>query len=352
MGKGNLKTFLRGGSAGFGVFSAIMTFSLLTGISSASTHEFFRGKSLRIVVSFSPGGGFDVYSRAIARHISKYIPGNPVVIVENLPGAGGLVAANRLYRSVKPDGLTLGNFPGGLFMEQFLGRAGIEFDARKFEYVGVPVKDIWVCVLAKSTGITSIEKWMKSTNPVKLGATGPGSSTYITPRLLHATLNLPIQVVSGYKGVADVRLAADSGELDGGCTSWEGTRVSWGTSIQQGNAAVILQITSNPHPELQKVPLAIKFVKNDEDRLLLQVAAHDLAAINRAYVLPPETPKDRVKLLRDAFVSTLKDPEFLMEVKKSKMEVDPMTGEEMENVVARIFNLEVALANRLKVALR
>ncbi len=330
----------------------IASLALLAGISNGSTHEFFQGKTLRIIVSFSAGGGFDVYSRAIGRHIGKYIPGNPIVIVENMPGAGGLIAANRLYRSVKPDGLTFANFPGGLLMEQILGRPGIEFDARKFEYLGVPVKDIWVCVLTKASGITSIEKWLDSNKPIKLGSTGPGSSTYATPRVLHFALGLPIQLVSGYKGVPEVRLAAESGELDGGCTSWDGTKVSWGKAIEAGDAAVVVQMVAHAHPELRNVPRAIDFAKTDDARLLIRVGAHDPAALNRAYVLPPGTPKERVKVLRAAFADTLKDPQFLAESKKSKMTVDPMTGDEMEEAVGRLFHLEPAVVTRLKEVLQ
>lgn len=237
-------------------------------------------------------------------------------------------------------------------MEQTLGRPGIEFDSRKFEYIGVPVKDIWVCVLTKASGITSIEKWMASKTPVKVGSTGPGSSTHITPRVLQVALGLPIQIVSGYKGVPDVRLAAESGELDGGCTSWEGTKVIWGKAILAGDAAVIVQMTSRPHPELQKVPLAVNFAKSDDARLLIPLATHDPAALNRAYVLPPGTPKDRVKVLRKAFMDTLKDLEFLAEAKKSKMTVDPMTGDEMEEAVGRLFHLEPAVVTRLKEVLQ
>lgn len=325
---------------------------LVADMANASTHRFYEGKTIRIIVSFSPGGGFDIYSRAIARHIGKHIPGNPTVIVENMPGAGGLVAANRLYRSAKPDGLSMGNFPGGLFMEQILGRGGIEFDARKFEYVGVPLKDTWVCVLTKASGITSIEKWMASETPIKVGSTGPGSSTYATPRVLKAALGLPVHIVSGYKGVPDVKLAADSGEVSGGCTSWEGVKVTWGRAMEAGEAVVVIQMVPQPHPELPKVPLGINFAKTKDARQLVQGGTHDPAALNRAYVLPPTTPKDRVKVVRKAFMDTLRDPEFLAEAKKSKQDVDPMSGEEMEAAIAGLFHLEPGVVTRLKEVLQ
>lgn len=326
--------------------------TLVDAVANASAHGFYQGKTMRIIVSFSPGGGFDIYSRAIASHMGKHTPGNPTVIVENMPGAGGLIAANRLYRSAKPDGLTMGNFPGGLFMEQVLGRAGIEFDARKFEHVGVPVKDTWVCVLTKASGITSIGKWMTSETPIKLGSTGPGSSTYATPQVLKAALGLPIHIISGYKGVPEIKLAADSGEVAGGCTSWEGVKVTWGKAMEGGDAAVVVQMAPQPHPELPKVPLGINFAKNKDARQLIQAGTHDPAALNRAYVLPPATPKDRVKILRKAFLDTLKDPEFLADAKKSKQDVDPMSGEEMERAISRLFQLDPATVTRLREVLQ
>src|SRR5919106_1072849 len=143
----------------------------------AGADEFYRGKSVRIVVGFSAGGGFDTYARAIARHLSKHIPGNPSIVVENMTGAGSLIAANHVYKVAKPDGLTIGHFIGGLFLGQVLGQKGIEFDARKFEFLGAPITDHVVCALTKASGITNVEKWMASKTPVKMGGIAPGTST-------------------------------------------------------------------------------------------------------------------------------------------------------------------------------
>src|SRR5919109_2273244 len=173
--------------------------------------EFYRGKSVRIVVGFSAGGGFDTYARAIARHMAKHIPGSPSIVVENMTGAGSLIAANHVYKVAKPDGLTIGHFIGGLIMQQVMGGSGIEFDARKFELIGVPVKENVVCALRKESGITSMETWMAAKTPVKLGGTAPGSTTDDVAKVLKEAVRLPIQLVSGYKGTADIRLAADSG---------------------------------------------------------------------------------------------------------------------------------------------
>jgi tripartite-type tricarboxylate transporter receptor subunit TctC len=317
-----------------------------------ATHEFYKGKTLRIIVGSSAGGGFDTYTRVIARHIGKHLTGNPAVIVQNMPGAGQLIAANHVYKVAKPDGLTMGNFIGGLLLRQVLGQPGIEFDALKFEYVGVPLKDTWICTLTKASGITSMEKWLGSKTPVKLGGTGPGANTDDVPAILKAALGLPIQLVTGYKGTADIRLAAESGELAGGCWSWDSIRATWGKALESGDATVVVQFTTEPHPELPKVPLAINFAKSEDERRLIQSGTVDPAAMNRLYVLPPGTPKEIVQLVRSAFMTTLKDPEFMADAKKSKLDVEPMSGEELAKTVGGLFKLSPALMAKLKEALK
>jgi tripartite-type tricarboxylate transporter receptor subunit TctC len=171
--------------------SAIIFHGLLK--DSAAQDE-YKGKQIRIIVGFSAGGGLDAYSRAIARHIGKHLPGNPTAVVENMPGAGSLIAANYTYNVAKPDGLTIGNFHGGVLMGQLLGRQGVQFAASKFEYIGTPAREVNVCALTRASGITSVEKWMESRTPVKLGSSGPGTGTYDHPKILQAALGLPIHL--------------------------------------------------------------------------------------------------------------------------------------------------------------
>ncbi|MGH7826616.1 MAG: Bug family tripartite tricarboxylate transporter substrate binding protein [Candidatus Binatia bacterium] len=339
----------------YGMNALVVTVSLVlvAGPVYGSSHDFYKGATMRLVVGFAAGGGFDTYSRTIARHLGKHIPGNPTIVVENMTGAGGLIAANHLYRAAKPDGLTIGNIIGGLFMAQLLGRAGIEFDALKFGYLGVPAKDHPTCVFMKESGITSIEKWMASKTPVKVGGTGPGATTYDNPRILQVALDLPIQVVGGYKGTAGIRLAAERGEVAGGCGwGWDSVRATWSKAVASGDAVVVLQSTSHAHPELANVPLAINFAKSEESRQLIQAGSHDMNALTRSYVIPPGTPKDRLQVLRKAFMETMKDPAFLSEANKAKLNIDPISGEEMETTVRRLFKLSPAIVDRLKEVLK
>jgi tripartite-type tricarboxylate transporter receptor subunit TctC len=188
---------------------------------------FYSGKTIRIIVGFSAGGGYDAYARLIARHMTRHVSGNPTIVVENMPGAGSLISANHLYKAAKSDGLTIGHFIGGLFIQQVLEKAGLEFDARRFEYIGVPAQDNYVTALSKTSGIASMEQWLAAKTPLKIGGIAPGTATSDIPRLLRAALDLPIQVVDGYKGTADIRLAFNSGEVVGLTNAWESFKSTW-----------------------------------------------------------------------------------------------------------------------------
>jgi tripartite-type tricarboxylate transporter receptor subunit TctC len=332
-------------------FALALTAVLLGGAWSQlcrAQEPFFKGKTIRIVVGFSAGGGYDLYARAIARHMGQHIPGNPTIVVENMAGAASMISANHVYKVAKPDGLTIGHFIGGLFLQQVLGRQGIEFDARKFEYLGVPIKDTYCIGLTKASGITSLESWLAAKVPVKIGGTAPGSATDDIPSVLQAALGLPLQVVSGYKGTAEIRLAADGGEVAGFSTGWESFKSTWRKSLETGDAFIVVQAVAKPHPELPKVPLAINYAKSEEAKKLIQVGAHDPGTLARPFVLPPGTPKERVQMLRKAFMDTFNDPEFLAEAKKTNLDIGPLSGEEIAKTVENLFKLEAPVIERLK----
>ena len=309
--------------------------------------SFYQGKTVRIIVGTSAGGGFDTYTRTLARHFGKHIPGQPAVVVENMPGAGHLIAANHMYNVAKPDGLTIGHFHGGWFLYQLFKRPGLEFEATKYEFLGSPIRETRACALTKASGITSVERWLAAKTPVKIGGIGGGAPDDIA-RMLAATTALPIQLVAGYKGTAEIRLAAESGELAGGCWTWDSIRSTWNKGIQSGEAVVVLQVVSKPHRELSNVPLAQSLAKSDEARQLLKAGIEDAAEFYRPYVAPPRTPKQRIEILRQAFDATMRDSEFLADAKKANLEIEPITGQEMERLVSGIFKLDPALAAKLK----
>lgn len=326
----------------------VLTIGLLADLGYASNHEFYRGKTIHMIVGFSAGGGFDIYSRAIARHMPKYIPGNPNIIVENRPGAGGLIVANHMYKGIKPDGLTIGNFIGTLLLDEIIGRPGVEFKGLNFEYIGVPSPQSGACAVTKASGINSMKDWFAAKAPLKLGGAGQGSLVDNTTKILKAALNLPIQLISGYKGFADIRLAMEAGELVGTCHPWEVFKVAWTKAIESGDANVILQVTPKPHPDLLKVPLAIDFAKSDDARQLIEVGIHDAAILTRIYSLTPGTPKERVQLLRKAFMDTMKDQEFLSEAAKAKLDIDPISGEDVDKRIASLYKLKSSTVSKLQ----
>ena len=238
---------------------------------------FYKGKTVRLIVGFSAGGGFDTYARVIARHMTKYIVGEPTIIVENMPGAGSLIAANHGYNTSKPDGLTINNWIGGLVLQAVLGSKGIQFQAPKFEWIGA-LQDSQSCGLTKASGVANVQEWFATKKLIKLGGTASGSTDVDIPRILKATLGLPIQLVEGYKGTADIRIAADSGEVSGYCGTWAGMKSTWSQALESGNANVVIQINSGKHPDLTNVPNAIDLATTDEARDLIRLLRYETGA--------------------------------------------------------------------------
>lgn len=321
-------------------------------VSVHAQEQFYKGKSIRLIVGLAPGGGYDLYSRVIARHLGKHIPGNPAIVVDNMTGAGSVIAANYMYKAAKPDGLTIGHILGGLFLQQLLGNPAIDFDGRKFEYIGVPAQDHFLIGLSKATGITSFQSLMTAKTPVKLGGVAPGGATDDLPKVIEATLGVPLKVVTGYKGTGPVRLAFDSGEVDGVCNSWESFKSTWRKQLDSGDVKLVLQATVKAHAELPNIPVAMDFAKTDETRKLIQVVTQIHGPSVRPYFLPPGTAKERVLVLRKAYMDTMKDPEFLADAKKAKLDLNPTDGAELEQNVKEVFDLEPALIAKLKEILK
>jgi len=320
-------------------------------ISSAQAN-YYKGKTIRIIVGFSPGGGYDALARMLSRHMPKYIPGNPTIIVENMTGAASLVAANHVYKVAKPDGLTFGHFSGGFAYSQVMGQPGIEFDMQKFVFVGAVARDESAIAMTKSSGITSMEKWFAAKSPVKLGTTGPGAfGTDNVLKVVKAALNLPAQIISGYKGTADMRLAAESGEIDGTSWGWDSMRGTWQKAIESGTVVVVLQTVPKAFPDLPRVPLAIDLAKTAEAKQLIEYGIHYPSKITKTLALPPGTPSDRAQILQRALQETVKDAEFIAEAAKAKIGLAPVTADDMRKTFEGIFKLDPGLVGKLKTIL-
>jgi tripartite-type tricarboxylate transporter receptor subunit TctC len=330
-----------------GLFSLYLFILLYQSTANSAQEPFYRGKTVRIIVGTGAGGGYDIYSRTLARHFGKHIPGNPTVIVENMTGAGGLVASNHLYKVAKPDGLTIGHIVGAVFLQQLIGKPGIEFDARKFHFIGAPAQDTQLLTVHRRTGITSVEQWLAFKKTVKFGASGSGSANEDIPKIVKEVLGLPLQIVSGYKGSAEIRLAINSGEVDGISIPWESLKGTWQKEIEAGDVNVVLQAAGKSHHELANVPLAMDFAKTDVARKLLQAGVNNYGATARPYILPPGTPNERIEILRNAFMETIKDADFVAELKKAKLDLNPLDGATLERNVKEIFDLDPVLVPKL-----
>jgi tripartite-type tricarboxylate transporter receptor subunit TctC len=329
--------------------AAILWIALTAGVAfTATADDFYSGKTIQLVVGTSAGSGFDTYSRLIGRHFSKHVPGHPSIVIQNMPGAGGLLAANSLYNVAKPDGLTMGIFVGAMVLQHALGNDAAKFDGRRFGWLGAPVTDSGICALTKASGVKSVEDWFASKRPIKIGATAPGSVTADVPKLLRVAIGLPIQVVEGYKGTAEVRLAADGGEIDGGCWGWESIKATWSKRIESGEVQAVLQTMLKAHPDLKDLPLAVNFAKTDEAREILRMVNGAYGVTVFPYTVPPGTPKDRLLILQKAFMETVRDPELLADAKNANLEIRPVDGPTLASTFASLYELQPRTAAKVR----
>lgn len=317
----------------------------VAGISEAQ--DFYKDKTVTFIVGYSAGGSFDLYTRVIARYMGKHIPGHPTVIVENMTGASGIIAANHVYNRAKADGLTIGAWAAPLVLQHVLGNEAVKFDGRKFGYLGVPSPYDTVCTFNKESGIAKLEDWFAAKRPIKISSIGPGTSTSDIPKLLKAGLNLPLEVLDGYKGGADARIAVESGEVDGYCGSWQTVETVWRGAYESGKIRAVLQATLKSHPKYKEVPLAINYAKTEEAKHLIKVADSAHGA-QFPYSVPPATPKDRLAMLQKAFVETLNDREFLAEAQKSRLDIEVIDGPTITKTLSSLYDLQPSVVAKLK----
>ena len=323
------------------LFSLAVVFAFLASVSSSALGaEFYKNKTIRFVVGYSPGGGYDTYTRAVARHMGKYIPGNPTPIVQNMTGGGSLIAANYIYNRAKPDGLTVGNWNGGLILQKTLGEKKARFEGDKFGWVGAPVKGLPACAIMGFTGLKTLEDVLKSGKRLKMGATRAGSTTDDLPKILNKTLGTKFDVISGYRGTATIRIAMQKGEIDGACWGWESMGVTARAMLDsKGDDKLIpflIQGKDNS-PEVRNLPQVTDVIKS-KDNLSTFNAWMATYQFQRPISLPPGTPKSRLNILRKAYAAVMKDPQFLAEAKKSKLIINYVSGPEIEKYVHQIMN--------------
>jgi tripartite-type tricarboxylate transporter receptor subunit TctC len=298
--------------------------------------DFYKGKNISEAISFSPGGGYDLYARTLARHISRHIPGNPTIVVQNMPGAGSIKAANFLYTIAPKDGSIFGGFSRGAFLDPLLGRSeGTQFDAPKFGWLGSISNEVGVCAFRAASGIKSWSD-MRS-KPFIIGSTGAGADSDVFPTVLRKMFKLPMKVVAGYASAAEVVVAIKRNEVDGRCGwSWS-SLISWNRDMYESKQIdVVLQLAAQKLDELAQVPLITEVAETDEQRTALRLIV-SRQTMARPYVMPPGVPADRLQALRAAFGATMKDTAFLADARKQDLEVRPILGADADALIREVY---------------
>ena len=315
----------------------------------ARAQDFYKDKIIRFIVGQAPGGGYDTYTRLIARNMIRHVPGNPAVTVENMAGAGSLVAANYLYNSSKPDGLTIGNWNSALVLNQALGDKNVKFDARRFGWIGAPTRSVPVCLVMRFTGLQNFAGILKSGRELKMGGTGPGSHSIDMPLLLNKMTGTRFRVVSGYQGTAQIRLALQRREVDGLCTNWDSVLATQRDLLDaKGDEGMIPFIIHAPvaEPEAKNAVLVKDVIRDSGD---LQTYRFYMAQMefSRPLTTSPGTPKERVERLRRAFQGTLGDADFQAEAKALKLDIQHVSGSECEQLVKDVLSIPPKLKENL-----
>jgi len=314
---------------------------------------FYQGKTIRMVIGSSTGGGYDLWARVLARYYGKYIPGNPTIIVQNMPGAASIVATNYLYNVAKPDGLTLGAILPATYFDQLVGRPEVKFDFAKIGWIGSPEQNDIIHYMRADTPYRSIDDIRKAKEPPRCGSSGTGTTGFYIPRLLDEVLGTKHTIVSGYAGGSEVDLAVERGEVH--CWSplvatffGREPYVSW---HKKGFVRVLLQTNRKRDSRLADVPTIYELMdqyKTPEAGRRLTRVILVAPTLGRPIAVTPGIPPDRLKLLREAYLKTLKDPELIAETKKQRWEIDPLTGEEMEQLAKEVVVQPKEVIERMK----
>ncbi|HEX9455410.1 MAG TPA: hypothetical protein VGA27_13640 [Candidatus Binatia bacterium] len=323
---------------------------LLANGRSASAQDFYKDKTIRFIVGQAAGGGYDTYTRVVARYMGKYIPGYPTIVVDNMTGAGSLVAANYLYNNAKADGLTVANWNSAFVLNQALGDSNIHFDARKFGWIGAPSKGVPVCAIMGFAGPKTFDEMLKSNKPLRMGGTAPGSHSIDLPLMFNKMLGTKFQVVSGYPGTAPIHLAMQRREVDGHCTNWDSIVATQRDLLDGKGDEKLLPFlihTRLNDPELKGVPLFTEVLK-DEFNVITYKAYMAQMEYQRPLTVSPGTPKARLDILRRAFKQTFSDPEFIAQANKLKLEMTYVSGDEIDKIVNEVLTIPAKVKENLQ----
>lgn len=313
--------------------AATIAGSIVSADAAQPAADFYKGKTVFVIIGYSPGGGYDLYARLLSQHLGKHIPGNPTVIPQNMPGAGSLKAANYLYSVAPKDGLTIGTFARGMGNAQLIGQAN--FDARRFSWIGSPTKDTTLCISWTTSPVKSWGDVLKTQSI--FGGEGSDSDPDIFAKLYKNVFGAKIKLATGFPGTTDIGLAMQRGEVQGLCgISWSTVKAQHGDWLQGKKINVLLQGSPEKDPELSSVPTADDFAKTTAQKQVLDfVQASQMMA--RPFAAPPGIPPDRKAVLRTAFDDTMKDPAFLADAKRIGVDIKPVSGAEIDRLIAGLY---------------
>jgi len=312
---------------------------------------FYKGRQINLIVGSSAGGGYDTYARLLGRHLGKHIPGNPVIVPSNMPGAASNATAAHIYAVAPKDGTVIGAVQTAAVLDPLFGdKARMKHDASKFIYLGSATIDYYICVVRADAPVKNFRDAL--TREVIIGASQPGTSTRDFPALLNNAVGTKFRIVSGYPGTREITLAIEKGEVQGLCGfSWSSLSVQHPDWLQNGFIRVLVQEHDKGHRDVNRmgVPLAVDFAKSPQDRTIMELI-YSSEIFGRPYILPPGVPADRVAALRKAFMDALRDPELRAEGEKLGLDLDPIAGEELQKIAEKIYATPPDIVERAKQA--
>jgi tripartite-type tricarboxylate transporter receptor subunit TctC len=317
----------------FAVVTAVASLAVHGAAAQSSHEQFFTGKQIKLTTHVGPASGYSVWARLVAAHLGRHIPGAPSLVVQNMPGGGGMKAANYLYTMASKDGLELGAINRLTPTWSIMGSPGANFDSALFGWLGSPASDTNLCIVSKATPVRTVDDLM--TKEVIVGTDGVGSGMHIFPTALNSVLGTKFKVIDGYKDTGDVMLAIDRGEIQGLCLSAETLTTMRGDYFKSGEWRPILQAGITVSPDFPDVPLALDRAKTTEQKQILKFL-FESQSFGRPYLAPPGLPPERLAMLRKAFDETMRDPDFVADVTKSRLKVTPITGADMDRMIAEM----------------
>lgn len=328
--------------------AATVASALALSAAPATAQDFYAGKTISMLVSSDPGGGFDTYARLLARHYPKHIPGSPTIVVQNQPGGGGLRAAQQIF-TAPPDGTRIGNLRASNLLDAILGIRGAEINPTAYEWIGNMASDTDLCSYWHTAGVKTFEDLRAK--EVLVGGSGKGAQNYSFPSAINSALGTKMKIIIGYKGMGDRILALERGELQGNCGINSSSIMALHPQlIEEGKLIPIMQSGLRPYSAFPNVPLTQSFARNEREKRIL-VTIFSQMDIARIFAAPPKTPADRMKILREGFMKALADPELIAEAKKQRMDLDPMDHAEVAKIVADMASVPDDLKKEVRDAI-